>query len=906
MAPSDRDSQHPRSREVHEVASLFRPTPRGRCVVIDGDSGIGKSWLLEQATAAAAASGWSHVPVRAEQELAGAPLGALPDAIRPSPVAGGDQAAVTFAVDRIESLTITAPVLLTVDDAQWLDPLSCRLLSALAPKTGAWPLVLAVAKRPWPRPVPLLRTLEDLIARDPQEVHLGPLNDDETRALAERAAGGHTLPRHVTDLVAKAGGNPFYILTAVRTAGSGPPPDPGADPPARLRAAVLRRVAECGPDVERVLRLAAVIGNDFHVSDLELLSGEGAAALATPLHAATRAGVLTDSPSAATLRFTHDLVRETILADCPAALRVALHRDAAVVLGDAGAPASRIAEQWAQAVVAGSADVEQATCWLRRAAADCPSPVTALGLLDRAKDLLPAGHPRARDVRRDRLPALAASGRHADALATAAALLSEGEDPELRGWHGLALMGKGQVIAALADLDSLAATAAGLNDPAVIPFTALGATLRLWFGERRRAVATCTRLERSELDDATRSALLTTRSLASLAAGDVPEAIDLARRAVTVADPGALPRAVVVDPHMALGNALVHVDDFAGAESCFRLVARSSFESGVDPPPGYHWGLVGVRYFSGQLEDAAAEATAGLEQATETGESWGCSVGVALRARCQLHQGRLDDTATLPAPGTAVPGFADDWLLWVRALAAEARGEDESAAEDAARAWRLLPDLRYLYGWHVMAADVVRLTRHLDRDTAAEVCRDTATGAVRAGREAASAQATADWCRGLLENDPDLLGGAATVLAREGWRCRAARAAEDHADALLHHGDRDRAVTAFRNALVAWDAVGAAHDRRRVAAQLRRLGVATRARAPRAGTRTGWGALTPSERDVCALVAEGLTSREIGERLLISRRTVETHLQHTYRKLGVSNRAHLVSATAGRLSGEDG
>ena len=902
MAPSDRHGPHPRSREVEELACLFRPPTRGHCLVIDGDAGIGKSWILEQAAAAAAGCGWSCVSVRAEHDLANVPLGVLPDGLRPGPLAGGDRAAVTLAVDRIESLTVTAPVLLAVDDAHWLDPLSCRLLSALVPKTATWPLVLAVANRPWPRPVPLLRTLEDLTARDPHEVHLGPLSHDEARALAERAAGGHTLPENVTDLVAKAGGNPFYILCAVRTAASGPPPGPGAaDPPAQLRTAVLRRITECGPDVERVLRLAAVLGSDFRVSDLEMLSGESAAALATPLHAATCDGVLIDCPSAGTLGFAHDLVRETILADCPTALRVALHRDAAIVLGEAGAPAARVAKQWDQALDAGASDVEQAITWLRRAAAECPSPVTALGLLDRALDRLPADHPSAHEVRMDRLPALAASGRHADVLATAAALLSNAEDPELRGWHGLALMGTGHVAAALADLGPLAATAPGLHDPAVIPFTALGATLQLWFGDRRRAVSTCTRLERSDVDDATRSTLLTTRSLAALAGGDVPKAIDLARRSLTLAAGRGVPRAVVVDPHMALGNALVHADNFAEAEHCFRLVARSTFETGVDPPPGYHWGLVGLLYFTGQLQDAAAEATAGLDQATETGESWGCSVGMALRARCQLHQGRLDEVTAIPSPKTSMPGYADDWLLWVRALAAEARGEDESAAHGAAGAWRLLPDLRYLYGWRVMAADVVRLTRHLDRDTAAEVCRDAATGALRAGPDAASAQATADWCRGLLDNDPDLLGGAYTVLGRKGWRCRAARAAEDHAFALLHHGDRARATTAFRNALEGWEAVGAAYDRRRVAAQLRRLGVATRAKAPRAGTGTGWDSLTPSERDVCVLVAKGLTSREIGQRLLISRRTVETHLQHTYRKLGVANRAHLVSKTAGRL-----
>ncbi len=909
MAPTDRHEQHTRvrAREVDALTALFHPPPRGCCLLVDGDPGIGKSWLLERAAEVAAGRGWTHVPVRAERDLQDAPLGALPDGLRPRGAARGDGGAVTLAVDRVEALVVSGPVLLTVDDAQWLDPLTCRLLTALGPRTATWPLVLAVAHRHWPLPHPVLEALEDLDRCSPHAVHLGPLTDSETRALAADAAEGRPLPPRAVGILVKTGGNPFYVLEAVRAARSSPAPAAGSpDAPAQLRRTVLRRIEECGPGVTDVLRFAAVLGSDFRVTDLGLLVGATAAQLARPLRTATRAGVLTDDPSGPTLRFTHDLVREAVLADTPAAVRAALHRDAALALGRAGAPAARVAEQWTDAVAAGAGDVDEATTWLRRAAAECTSPVTALALLERALGLLPAGDPRAAAVHRERLSALVASGRHAEVLTATANLLAAGEDPELRGWHGLALMGTGRVADALADLDPLARTVAGLHDPAVIPFTALGATLRLWFGDRHGAVARCTLLERSELDDATRCALLTTRALAALAGGEVPKAVDLARRAVTMADTGALPRAVVIDPYMTLGNALVHLDDFVEAERCFRLVARATLDAGVDPPPGYHWGLVGVHYLRGRLDDAVAEATAGLERAAESGESWGSSVGVALRARCLLHQGRPEDAGLLPDPDTAGAGYADDWLLWARALAAEARGEHEAAAEAAARAWQLLPGLRYLYGWRVMAADVVRLTRHLAPGTAGQVCADARTGAFRAGPDAATAHATADWCRGLLEGDPDLVTAAATVLGREGWRCRAARAVEDAGGAHLVRGEREEAVTAFRNALAAWEAVGAVHDRRRVAAELRRLGVRTRARAPRATERTGWEALSPSERDVCVLVAEGLTSKEIGERLLISRRTVETHLQHTYRKLGVTNRAHLVSATSAHMRTDGG
>jgi DNA-binding CsgD family transcriptional regulator len=65
-------------------------------------------------------------------------------------------------------------------------------------------------------------------------------------------------------------------------------------------------------------------------------------------------------------------------------------------------------------------------------------------------------------------------------------------------------------------------------------------------------------------------------------------------------------------------------------------------------------------------------------------------------------------------------------------------------------------------------------------------------------------------------------------------------------------------------------------------------------------TSSGWECLTESELQVTALAAEGLTNRQIGERLFISPRTAETHLAHVYRKLQVSGRAQLAAEAARR------
>lgn len=63
---------------------------------------------------------------------------------------------------------------------------------------------------------------------------------------------------------------------------------------------------------------------------------------------------------------------------------------------------------------------------------------------------------------------------------------------------------------------------------------------------------------------------------------------------------------------------------------------------------------------------------------------------------------------------------------------------------------------------------------------------------------------------------------------------------------------------------------------------------------------SGWASLTPAELRVVELVAEGLTNPEIGERLFISRRTVQVHLSHVFAKLGVGSRTELAAFRRGR------
>ncbi len=64
------------------------------------------------------------------------------------------------------------------------------------------------------------------------------------------------------------------------------------------------------------------------------------------------------------------------------------------------------------------------------------------------------------------------------------------------------------------------------------------------------------------------------------------------------------------------------------------------------------------------------------------------------------------------------------------------------------------------------------------------------------------------------------------------------------------------------------------------------------------GPRVGWGSLTESEHALAVLIAEGLTNRQAAERLFISRHTVDAHLRHIFRKLGINSRVRLARLVA--------
>jgi DNA-binding CsgD family transcriptional regulator len=127
------------------------------------------------------------------------------------------------------------------------------------------------------------------------------------------------------------------------------------------------------------------------------------------------------------------------------------------------------------------------------------------------------------------------------------------------------------------------------------------------------------------------------------------------------------------------------------------------------------------------------------------------------------------------------------------------------------------------------------------------------------------------------------------LLCRSEWRAIAARASEVLGRARAGAG-AEGSVEALEVAVAGYEACGAVRRRDHALEALRNLGGRGRRAA---GAILGPEALTAREREVARLTAQGHTAREIGERLFIGRRTVETHLANAYAKLGVTSKVEL-------------
>jgi len=117
------------------------------------------------------------------------------------------------------------------------------------------------------------------------------------------------------------------------------------------------------------------------------------------------------------------------------------------------------------------------------------------------------------------------------------------------------------------------------------------------------------------------------------------------------------------------------------------------------------------------------------------------------------------------------------------------------------------------------------------------------------------------------------------------------RALVDYGAALRRSGRRRAAREPLLNGLDLARRFGAEALARRAMAEIKATGA-----RPRRTALTGREALTPREEQVATLAAEGKSNREIARELVVTQKTVEWHLRHAFRKLGLSSRNELSRA----------
>jgi DNA-binding CsgD family transcriptional regulator len=193
--------------------------------------------------------------------------------------------------------------------------------------------------------------------------------------------------------------------------------------------------------------------------------------------------------------------------------------------------------------------------------------------------------------------------------------------------------------------------------------------------------------------------------------------------------------------------------------------------------------------------------------------------------------------------------------------------------------------------------DAVRLATETGDLTTARALASQAA-ALAAESEIPHRQANSLYCRGLLDHDASRLMAAAERYDDAGRPLLSAKALEAAAERFVDAGDRGQAREAFTRAVEVYTSLGAAADVARVQATFRAHGIRRGPHAKHRQARSGWDSLTATEIKIAAFVEEGLSNPEIAAKLLLSRRTVGTHVSHILKKLDVHSRTDIARESA--------
>jgi DNA-binding CsgD family transcriptional regulator len=926
-----------RDRELERIGAALGAASDGggSLTVVEGPAGIGKTRLSRAARQEADARGFLALAARGAELELGYPFGvvrqlfeptlrsaaaaerarlldgaaelALP-AVFPEAWSAGFEPDPTFGVLHglfwiCANLAERQPLLLVIDDAQWCDEPSMRFLGFLVRRVEALPVAVLITKRTGT--VGADELADDFAA---SRFTLRPLSCEAVGSLLRLRGAGPVDEEFIVACSTATGGNPFLLDQLVKALAERNVSFTSSSVdlvetigPEAVSAAVNRRVSRLGTDAEQLIRAAAVLGDDTQLALAATLAGLDEATGAAAAAALAAEGVLED---ARPLRFEHPIVRDAIHASLTTGQRLSLHRQAAEVLAASHAPIAEVAVHLlATEPGAGSRWIVETLAEAARQAVQGGAPAPAVHLLTRALDEPPSDEQRLNLLLElGRLESSVgrpeASMHLEEAYALAVDPVTRGRCALQLGWAHMADHTRFEQVTPL--VERAINETALLDRELSLELEAVRvALLSARTSVPAEVVAQLARF--GDLEGQTRAECALLAHLAHLrmdAGGSADEAADLAER---VAANEELVAEVGFDAAWLLSCILVlrRAERFSAALRMLDLGIDTARRRGSEA--GFALGSTvraSVLVMAGDIRAAEADARASLDASPP--RSWTRLPAVATLLDVLRESGRLDEaeqllfahgaTAELPEVRPATV------LMLARATlrADQGRWEEALADLESARS-RLAPVTSRsavgLEGQLQRAVVLAALDRHAE-------ARAEADEAVEIAREWGAAGLIGKSLRvqALLSGSADttqLLKVAIAWLARSSCRLDQARALGDLGATLRRRGERVAAREPLRTALELAHECGGIAVRESARQELAATGV----RVQR-DTQRGIDSLTPSERRIAERAAAGASNRDIAQALFVTVKTVEMHLGHTYRKLGISSRHELKNALA--------
>ncbi len=893
----------------------------GSVVLVEGGAGMGKSRLLGEVAAMA-----RRLSIRVGSGVADpadtvVQLSVLMEALfeGPSPVlartALGDAHASPeqryWLLQDLEALlegaALTGPLLVCLDDVQWADSGTAAALRALPTRLATVPIGWVIALRPAQGSPQVRSAVEFLEGRGAAKITLGPLDQAGVAQMAADVLGAEP-DNELLKMTERPAGSPFLLvelLSGLREEGlvhveSGRAELVEWRLPHRVSQSMRLRLERMSDSARQVATVAAALGRRFSLDDVAAMLNVSPSELLTPVDELVHADLLAEYDGR--LAFGHDLTLEAVRASVPVSVLRSLDRQAAAVLLAGGALPVEVATQLAESAEPGD-EVAITTLLKAAEALGTTDPGAAADLGQRALDLAPRRHPLRGPLVAQTAVWLHAAGRGEEAKRFADTALHQAfpaaEEAEVR--------------LSIAGMFAISSDVRAEECRQALALPGLPAHLRA----RHLALLFHNLMTAGRRDDA--RAMLEEVTVAVRTSNDVAGqfALELAESGLLYGD-GDFPRAL------------------DKVEAALRTGLRTSDDTREHL--AYQW-RCDVLTMIDRLEESLQMSTEAVASAQRDRQGWALSIFETGRGRQLLQMGRLADAAAvlegqftvdmaphivsvLDAAGVVALGrvaihVGDPALRRqareiaqvmlgqrapsVRRHAAWLLASQEMADGDAAgaHAWlRALGEEERMSIVPLFPMDVadearlihIALAAH-DDELAAHAA-DAAQDRARVNPQIRSIAAAAAHAKGLRDRTHKDLAEAVALYEGGPRPLASAAALEDLGVATVEGGETNEAVAVFGRALELYAQAGAAWDAGRVRGRLRALGVRRRlVAAQRPGK--GWAAMTDSELAVAQLVAQGLTNREVAERLFVSQHTVSGHLRHVYAKLDVNSRVEL-------------